>query len=40
MVDGANVTEIKSILLPRIAELEAAMQRTRELAAAATLEQP
>jgi len=40
MVDGANVTEIKSILLRRIAELEAAMQRTRELAAAATLEQP
>jgi len=34
------VTEIKSILLRRIAELEAAMQRTRELAAAATLEQP
>jgi len=40
LVDGANVMEIKSILLRRIAELEAAMQRTAELAAAADLEQP
>ena len=40
MVDGANVTEIKSILLRRIAELEAAQQRTAELAAAAVRDQP
>jgi hypothetical protein len=40
VVDGANVMEIKGILLRRIAELEAALQRTAELAAAATLEQP
>jgi len=39
LVDGANVTEIKSILFRRIAELEAALQRTAELAPAA-LEQP
>ena len=40
LVDDPNVTEIKSILLRRIAELESAFQRTAEIAAAATLEQP
>ena len=35
-----NVTEIKGILLRRIAELEAALERTAELAAAAALEKP
>jgi hypothetical protein len=39
LVDGAHVTEIKSILLRRIADLEAALQRTAEVAAAA-LEHP
>ena len=38
LVDGAHVTEIKSILLRRIAEIEMAMQRTADLAAAGARE--
>ena len=40
LVNDPNVSEIKSILLRRIAELEAALKRTAELAAAAALELP
>ena len=34
LVDGAHVTEIKSILLRRIADLEAGLRRAAELEAA------
>ena len=40
LANAPDVMEIKSILLRRIAELEAALQRTAEFAAAAALEQP
>lgn len=37
LLDDPNVTEIRSILLRRIAELESALQRTADLAGAAAL---
>jgi len=40
LVDDPNVIEIKGTLLRRIVEIDAAMQRTAELAATAALEQP
>jgi hypothetical protein len=40
LVDDPNVAEIRSILLRRIAELEAAVQRTAKIASGTAFEPP